>query len=950
MRMCFPPATSIGYLAFVVACASFGYAGELPTVNIGAIFEEGESDSEAAFRTAVDLVNNDPAHALTRFRLAGIVQRIPSHDAFHAGKAACKLLAMGVMAIVGPSSAPGSTAVGAACKRSRVPHLVTRATGGGSGDGGDSENAGGSDSSSVSVRLSPRRAQLATALKGLLDLRGWKSFTLVYEDDFTLVRLRELLRLSDSSGISFRLRRCSQGEDLRKVFREVGRRGEANILIDVPTTRLREYLKQALDVGMLTEYHNYVTTSLDLHTVDLRPFYSSRCNVTGFRLVTVGESPPRMAQQQLGAKKDVGDSLELLSPRAKKIFSSIKSSAALVYDSVLSFSRGLQTLSRSRNLEPRHSASCEEGHTAWPYGLSLVTQIKAGAVRGMTGRVQFDSFGTRTNLSLSLVQLKEVGLTEVGSWDERHGVSYNKNQSEVHEEVAHTLRNKTLRVVTIVSQPYVVLRKASVTSSTNQDRLDGFCVDILREVALLLGFRFELRLVRDGTYGIVNARGEWSGIIREVMDREADLAIGDLTITVARSRAVDFTLPFLNTGIGILYRKPPQESRLFYFLLPLSLDVWLCLLGAYFGAGIILHLAARMAPSEWRIVPRHGPKCDCDRSSGGEKPKNALGLAESLWYTTTTLLFQSCETSPRAASTRLLAISWWVFSLLMVSFYTANMAAFLVNEKLQFPIENVHDLAAQSKIRYGCMASGSTETFFKESKLEPFERMWTVMSNNREDSLTATVADGVERVRRGDYAFLMEAATIEYLVEHDCQLAQIGGPLDSKGYGFALPKGSPYSAHLSEAILRLQETGIIARLKKRWWTGQCSKQRELEQIDTSQSSGEKDSAEEANALNVSNVGGIFLVLLGGLGVSSICAIIEFIWKTHPSSKVKKKALETTCDLMELSKKESKTSLEVLSTAQQERSISVLPATTLQVDVIDSREAPTHAPQRQPDIS
>ncbi|KAH7964271.1 hypothetical protein HPB51_027490 [Rhipicephalus microplus] len=79
---------------------------------------------------------------------------------------------------------------------------------------------------------------------------------------------------------------------------------------------------------------------------------------------------------------------------------------------------------------------------------------------------------------------------------------------------------------------------------------------------------------------------------------EADLAIGDLTITVSHSRVVDFTLPFMHTGIGILYRRPIQESRLFYFLLPLSLDVWLCLLAAYLGSALMLHLAARMAPAE----------------------------------------------------------------------------------------------------------------------------------------------------------------------------------------------------------------------------------------------------------------------------------------------------------------------------------------------------------------
>ncbi|KAH7964575.1 hypothetical protein HPB51_027183 [Rhipicephalus microplus] len=131
--------------------------------------------------------------------------------------------------------------------------------------------------------------------------------------------------------------------------------------------------------------------------------------------------------------------------------------------------------------------------------------------------------------------------------------------------------------------------------------------------------------------------------------------------------------------------------------------------------------------------------------------------------------------------------------------------------------------------------------------------------------------------------------------------------------------------------------------------GHCSQQREKER-GASALSDVQDSSEEANALGVSNVGGVFLVLLGGLAVSSVCVILEFVWKTHPSSKAKKKALERSCDIMELSKKESKTSLEVLATAQQDRSISVLPATTLQVDVVDNGEASAHAQQRRPDVS
>ncbi len=48
--------------------------------------------------------------------------------------------------------------------------------------------------------------------------------------------------------------------------------------------------------------------------------------------------------------------------------------------------------------------------------------------------------------------------------------------------------------------------------------------------------------------------------------------------------------------------------------------------------------------------------------------------------------------------------------------------------------------------------------------------------------------EGIERVKKGDYAYLMESSMLEYYIERDCELMQIGGLLDSKGYGIALPK------------------------------------------------------------------------------------------------------------------------------------------------------------------
>ena len=60
---------------------------------------------------------------------------------------------------------------------------------------------------------------------------------------------------------------------------------------------------------------------------------------------------------------------------------------------------------------------------------------------------------------------------------------------------------------------------------------------------------------------------------------------------------------------------------------------------------------------------------------------------------------------------------WWFFTLIMISSYTANLAAFLTVERMESPIESAEDLSKQNKIKYGCVESGSTGAFFRVSKM-----------------------------------------------------------------------------------------------------------------------------------------------------------------------------------------------------------------------------------------
>lgn len=61
---------------------------------------------------------------------------------------------------------------------------------------------------------------------------------------------------------------------------------------------------------------------------------------------------------------------------------------------------------------------------------------------------------------------------------------------------------------------------------------------------------------------------------------------------------------------------------------------------------------------------------------------------------------------------------WWFFTLIMISSYTANLAAFLTVERMDSPIESAEDLAKQTKIKYGALRGGSTAAFFRVSHVD----------------------------------------------------------------------------------------------------------------------------------------------------------------------------------------------------------------------------------------
>ncbi|XP_063910070.1 glutamate receptor ionotropic, kainate 2-like isoform X2 [Zophobas morio] len=832
--------------------AALGLAGLLavavalpPVVKIGAIFTEDQRDSatELAFKYAVYKINKDKT-LLPYTSLVYDIQYVPRDDSFHASKKACNQVQFGVHAVFGPSDPLLGAHIHSICDALDIPHLEARL---------DLDT----DVREFSINLHPAQHLLNTAFQDVMAFLNWTKVAIIYEEDYGLIKLRELVRSPHNHDLEIHLRQADP-ESYRAVLKEIKSKEIHNIVIDTKPSNMQHFLKGILQLQMNDYKYHYLFTTFDMETFDLEDFKYNFVNMTAFRVVDVAD----LAVQEV--LRDMARFQASLGSGVQANASYIQAEAALIYDSVFVFAIGLQTLEQSHTLR-LSNVSCDK-EQPWDGGLSLINYINSVEFKGLSGPIEFKE-GRRIQFKLDLLKLKQHALVKVGEWRPGAGVNITDRAAFFDPGTM----NVTLVVTTILEQPYVMLKTQD--HLVGNERYEGFCIDLLREIASMVGFEYRIELVPDSKYGVIDLEtGEWNGIVRQLMDKKADLAVGSMTINYARESVIDFTKPFMNLGISILFKVPTsQQTRLFSFMNPLAMDIWLYVLSAYVLVSITMFVVARFSPYEW-----HNPH-PCDMEN--ELVENQFSLANSFWFTIGTLMQQGSDLNPKATSTRIVGGIWWFFTLIIISSYTANLAAFLTVERMITPIENAEDLAGQTEIPYGTLESGSTMTFFRDSMIETYKKMWRFMENRKPSVFVPTYEEGIQKVLEGNYAFLMESTMLDYIVQRDCNLTQIGGLLDSKGYGIATPMGSPWRDKISLAILELQEKGEIQMLYDKWWknTGEtCSR-------------NDKGKESKANSLGVDNIGGVFVVLLCGLAFAVIIAICEFCYNSKKNAITEKRS-------------------------------------------------------------
>uniref|UniRef100_A0A8C6M2N1 Glutamate receptor n=1 Tax=Nothobranchius furzeri TaxID=105023 RepID=A0A8C6M2N1_NOTFU len=608
------------------------------------------------------------------------------------------------------------------------------------------------------------RPDIKGPLVSLVEYYKWEKFAYLYDSDRGLSTLQVVLDTAAEKNWVVTainvgdLKDERKDEAYRSLFQDLEIRKERRIVLDCEQDKVKDILEQVITIGKHVKGYHYIIANLGFVDGDLSKIQYGGANVSGFQLVDFEDPMVAKFDQEweaFGEKEYPGTDAR------------IRYTSALTFDAVRVMTEAFLFLHKQRiDMSRRgNSGDCLANPAVpWVQGVEIERALK---------QVTFDCLPQSST---------------IGFWNEVDKMVATK--SDLYPNDTMGMENKTVIVTTILEAPYVMLKKNAELFQDN-DRYEGYCVDLAAEIAKHCGIRYQLKIVGDGKYGARDAETKiWNGMVGELVYGKADIAVAPLTITLVREEVIDFSKPFMSLGISIMIKKP-QKSKpgVFSFLDPLAYEIWMCIVFAYIGVSVVLFLVSRFSPYEWTLEePEDGALPLTTESI------NEFGIFNSLWFSLGAFMRQGCDISPRSLSGRIVGGVWWFFTLIIISSYTANLAAFLTVERMVSPIESAEDLAKQTEIAYGTLDSGSTKEFFRRSKIALFDKMWQYMKSAEPSVFVKKTSEGVQRVRKskGKYAYLLESTMNEYIEQRKpCDTMKVGGNLDSKGYGIATPKGSP---------------------------------------------------------------------------------------------------------------------------------------------------------------
>ncbi|XP_069169716.1 ionotropic receptor 93a-like [Procambarus clarkii] len=407
--------------------------------------------------------------------------------------------------------------------------------------------------------------------------------------------------------------------------------------------------------------------------------------------------------------------------------------------------------------------------------------------------------------------------------------------------------------VNVTALPYKPFwSEAKDQGSGGVTRYSGSDAQMLMTIAEALNFTFNVLPVTtwDQVTGLVSERTSFMASINHVQMPQRQL-LYDYTFSYEHD-SIDFTLatPSLISNWQSLYS-------------PLTDTVWASVIASLVLVPVLLFLIGR---------PKHG-----EEHSGG------ISMADAAEIAVGALLGQGTNKHlPGSSSSRVLLVTWLVFSFVVGTVYRGNLTAALTMPKYPPRPETLQQLVkAVHKVTMPSFGE-SFRQFFKQSDSEVFQALSRLME------IVPSAEYGLQQVVEKKQAFmdgrlyLKQTIADHYTRVDGSTILYVGreSAVSSTG-AWPIPHDAPYKPQLDRIMMFIIEAGLYEKwvkdvLEK---AKQESRRRVLE---SQESAEERASLSETDtnsnqALTLRHMQGPFLLLVLGLVFSLIVLVSELLF-------------------------------------------------------------------------
>ncbi|KAL3635210.1 hypothetical protein CASFOL_019757 [Castilleja foliolosa] len=437
-------------------------------------------------------------------------------------------------------------------------------------------------------------------------------------------------------------------------------------------------------------------------------------------------------------------------------------------------------------------------------GSQFLKDILRTNMTGLTGKLAFDSDKSVIRPAFDILNVVDKGYKRVGYWSNYSGLSvvapeilYKKNpdrssSSQILDGVVWpgqtTVKprgwvfpnnGRKLRI----GVPYRVSFKVFVSRDEITNGIHGYCIDVFLAAINLLPYTVPHKFI---FFGDKHKNPNYGQLVRMIPSNVFDAVVGDIAIVTDRTRIVDFTQPYIESGLVVVVPTRKLNSSPWAFMRPFTPLMWVVTGTLFLVVGVVIWILEHRINDEFRGPPK----------------KQFVTI---LWFGFSTMFFAHRENTMSTLG-RMVLIIWLFVVLIITSSYTASLTSILTVQQLAPSITGIESLIS-SNSRIGFQVGSFAENYLTDELNIARSRLVPL------DSPEA-YADALENGRVA--AIVDERPYVDLFLSNHCMFQAVGREFTKSGWGFAFPRDSPLAADMSTAILALSENGELQKIRNKW--------------------------------------------------------------------------------------------------------------------------------------